>query len=579
MIKNAIVVMFDSLQFNYLGCYGNDWIKTPNFDRFAREGVLLENCYGEGMPTVPVRRCMHTGRYTLFSIGWSPLRMEDTTIADLCWGRPIDTALIFDCPMYRQPKFGYTRGFDKVYFTHGHEMDHQFYGNDPLIHLDPKNYISDSVVENASKNLGPAVLESQYEEIISYLKQMQWWKSDEDHYVAKTMKKAVEYLEQVDRNKQFYLWIDSFDPHEPWNPPSTYQDGGFPCPYDPEYDGKDDFLPMMGPVDGIYSEKELHHIRMLYAETVTMCDKWFGYLLDNIRRLGFEENTLVMQVSDHGEPMGNGEHGHGIMRKIRPWPYEELVHIPVMLRYPGCPAGTRIKAMTSDVDVAPTVLDWLGIGVHPSMQGKSLLPLIRGEVDKLRDYALAGYYTASWAIYTEDWSYVHWPERDSKTKNGSIDAKSQMMWAKLADDVGGKLAASSGGALSPEFLLKYIKAADELGSLQDMLGSLKQSGMPEEQLNALVAQYEAQKAAAASAVGDTTGFSDELAKRHAAQTTDGEAMWTCTPGAAYITNDQDELYDRHADPFQLKNVIDKYPEIARQMYTMLMAAKADIENS
>ena len=127
MLKNAIVVMFDSLQFNYLGCYGNTWIKTPNFDRLAREGVLFENAYTEGLPTVPCRRAMHTGRFTLPVSGWVGLSSKDTTIADLCWGRPIDTALIFDCPMYRLPKFGYTRGFDKVWFTHGHEADDYFY--------------------------------------------------------------------------------------------------------------------------------------------------------------------------------------------------------------------------------------------------------------------------------------------------------------------------------------------------------------------------------------------------------------------------------------------------------------------
>ena len=82
-VKNAIVVMFDSLQYNYLHCNGNPWIKTPNFDRFARESVVFDNCYTEGVPTVPCRRAMHTGRYTRPGKGWSALDMDDTTIADL----------------------------------------------------------------------------------------------------------------------------------------------------------------------------------------------------------------------------------------------------------------------------------------------------------------------------------------------------------------------------------------------------------------------------------------------------------------------------------------------------------------
>ncbi|MCL4464759.1 MAG: sulfatase-like hydrolase/transferase, partial [Chloroflexi bacterium] len=149
MKQNVIVVMLDSLGANYVGCYGNKWIKTPNLDRLAREGVLFENNYIEGVPTVPCRRSMHTGRYFLHSKGWSALDMEDTTIADLCWGRPIDTALIFDCPMYRLPKFGYTRGFDKVYFLHGHEADHMYYSQDPLFHRQPEDFVEDHILETA----------------------------------------------------------------------------------------------------------------------------------------------------------------------------------------------------------------------------------------------------------------------------------------------------------------------------------------------------------------------------------------------------------------------------------------------
>ena len=72
-IKNVIFIMLDTLQFNYLGCYGNKSVQTPNFDRFARNGVLFENAYSEGLPTVPVRRALMTGRYTLPFAGWQAL--------------------------------------------------------------------------------------------------------------------------------------------------------------------------------------------------------------------------------------------------------------------------------------------------------------------------------------------------------------------------------------------------------------------------------------------------------------------------------------------------------------------------
>ncbi|MBW1788497.1 MAG: sulfatase-like hydrolase/transferase, partial [Deltaproteobacteria bacterium] len=96
MIKNVIMIVLDTLQFNYLGCYGNDWIKTPNIDRLAAEGVLFENAYAEGSPTIPTRRAMLTGRYTLPYKGWGPLDSDDTTVADICMANHCRSAFYFD---------------------------------------------------------------------------------------------------------------------------------------------------------------------------------------------------------------------------------------------------------------------------------------------------------------------------------------------------------------------------------------------------------------------------------------------------------------------------------------------------
>ncbi len=523
MIKNAIVVMFDSLQFNYLGCYGNSWIKTPNMDRFAREGVLFENCYTEGLPTVPCRRAMHTGRFTLPYQGWTAMTMEDTSIADLCWGRPIDTALIFDCPMYRLPKFGYTRSFDKVWFTHGHEGDQYYYENDPLIHLNPKDYMDEATDKAYRADVGEQGADTNLHELAAYLRQRQVnGHLEENRYVAKTINKAIEYLEQVDRQKQFYLWIDSFDPHEPWDPPSVYNPDIPSSQYDPDYKGKDEFLPIMVNVDGFYTEAQLHHIRMLYAELVTLCDKYFGKLLDAIDKLGLNQNTLVMMVSDHGEPMGNGEHGHGIMRKVRPWPYEELVHTPLLARFPGCKVGHKAKGFVQSCDVAPTVCDWLGIGVHPDMQGKSLLKMMTGEEEKVRDFAIAGYHKYSWAIYTEDYSYVHWVKADKPNDLGMV-----------IDIVAGGVGATS------DYL---VGVGGKL--MSDML-----DGVADED----------QKAAS----------KDAQTRHKEAATLDGEDQWTCTPGAVAALPEKDELYNRNTAPFQLNNIIDENPEVAKQMWDQL----------
>jgi arylsulfatase A-like enzyme len=516
--------MFDTLQFNYLGCYGNDWIKTPNLDRFAEQGVLFENAYTEGLPTIPCRRAMLTGRYTLPVKGWSQLDIDDTTIADLCWGWPIDTALVHNAGPFRLPKFGYSRGFDKVHFIHGHETDHQYYAHDKLYSLKAEDYYEEHVLQTADKLLSENVMRPMLNQVECHLKERQYWKSGEDQQVAQVMKQAARYLGDFDRNKSFFLWIDSFDPHEPWDPPSVY-DPNLTCPYDPDYQGKDMFLPIQGHVEGLYTEEELHHVRMLYAEKVTLCDTWFGWFMDQVRRMGLEDNTLVMVFSDHGSPMGHGKHGHGIMRKCRPWPYEELAHIPFMMRGPDIEPGKRIKSFVQSCDVAPTIADYLGIGVHPSMQGQSLLPLSRGDVDKIHDFAIAGYFHYSWSIITEDWSFIHWLKDDEKTV---ADARFGIYGRYLAPSTA------------------HLREMAKANAVEDRDTAF------------LNKAYEAHKSAA---------------------TLDGEDQWTCTSAASSEVPERDELYDRRNDPFQLNNIASQHPEKARELFDQLRLFMAELRAS
>jgi arylsulfatase A-like enzyme len=436
MKKNVVFIMLDSLQFNYLGCYGNDWIKTPNIDRLAREATLFENAYCEGLPTIPCRRAMLTGRYTLPFKGWGPLDLEDTTLADIMWGRGIHTALIYDSAPLQLPKYGYSRGFNDVIFRHGHELDHYYYSHDDLYHLNPDDYVEEHTILNEKGEIRDEFSSAIKDELAAYLTLRQHWKSDEDNYVGVIAREAIKWLENVDKTKPFMLWFDSFDPHEPWDPPSVW-DPDLKCPYNSDYKGKDQILPVMAEVEGVYTDEELHHIRMLYAENITLCDKWVGKIFDKIKELGLWDDTMIILCADHGEPLGKGEHGHGIMRKCRPWPYEELAHIPFIIRVPGAGEGKRVSSFVQSCDVAPTIVDYFDIssqevkhGDHPlpvcggeEMQGSSLIPLIRGEKEKVRDFAIAGYYGFSWSIIRDDYSFIHWLREEQE---GALDTVIKM---------------------------------------------------------------------------------------------------------------------------------------------------------
>ncbi|SKA67458.1 sulfatase [Desulfobaculum bizertense] len=450
-IKNVVFIMLDTLQFNYLGCYGNETIKTPNIDRFARQSVLFENAYSEGLPTVPVRRALMTGRFTLPYGGWKPLAGDETTVTDILWGRNMQTALVYDTAPMRLPKFGYSRGFDYVDFCPGQELDHTTFENEPLDPaLKAEDFTSPSMVWDKDGNMIDDDSKQLLDEIGCFLRQQQHRRTEEDQYCAKVMGRADHWLQKRrDKNRPFFLWIDSFDPHEPWDGPSVWKNE--PCPYDPDYEGNPILLAPWTPVEGRITDRECEHVRALYMEKITMVDKYVGRVLDSLREQGLMDETMVVLMSDHGQPMGKDEHGHGIMRKSRPWPYEELVHVPLMMHIPGVEGGQRVSSFVQNVDVTATIMDVLnlldtedGVSDHgmntygaEDFQGISLLPVMQGETKSVRDFAIAGYYGMSWSIITEDYSYVHWlVDEDEKNSadcvEGADKEMSEEMWTCTA---------------------------------------------------------------------------------------------------------------------------------------------------
>lgn len=405
---NVFVFVADSFRYDYLGCYGNPWIKTPNLDAFAKRAVKFNRAYTEGMPTLQARTAMLTGRYTFPTINWHKLGTEHPSIAEVLWEKGMNSALVTDVHHLHKPTMGYERGFDFVRFIRGQEGD-PYILDGPL--REPwEKFFKDPVISEEEKMLYPGATplaaERFREQLEQYLRNTYGWKTEEDYFCAQVVRGAIEWVEAQKRRDNLFLWIDCFDPHEPWDPPANYAHL-----YDarnPGYAGQHIIHPVPLPVEGYLSDAEQADIRNLYASEVTYVDTWFGVFLKKLESLGLMENSMIVFTSDHGEPLGKGEHGHGLMRKCRPWPYEEMARVPLLVYLPKGQAISETSALAQDCDLFPSIMDFLGLPCPPSVQGKSLLPLIQKKEERLRDEAYAACHRGGWKVLDERHSYIIW---------------------------------------------------------------------------------------------------------------------------------------------------------------------------
>jgi len=408
---NVIMIVADSLRADHLGCYGNEWIRTPALDAFARQACVIDGARADSLATVPCRTSMMLGRINFPFRPWQPLEGDDRPVAEWLWERGGTSCFVTDVYHLHKPGFNFDRGFDERVFIRGQEYDPW------LAEDDVDSAAVDELVERHFKP-SPHVDAAMWpERFRQYCRNISVREREEDYFCAQVALRAIQWLERHAGGDRLFLWVDMFDPHEPWDPPPELKQ-----PYDPGYADIDIIDPVPSPVEGYLSPAEMANIRALYAGEVTLVDRWVGRLLDAARELDYFENTMIIFTSDHGEPLDD----HGIVRKCRPWLYEELVSVPLIVHLPdGAGAGERRRALVRLSDMAPTICDAMGVEPMPGTHGASLLPLVRGEVDSLRDYALTGIHNAAASIRDGRWSYLRCRDREPELYDRDADPTEQ----------------------------------------------------------------------------------------------------------------------------------------------------------
>ncbi len=412
---NIILLLSDTFRYDNLfdraaaGPMGMP-VRTPCLDRFAERAVSCSGMYTSSFPTIPHRTDLTSGRFGWPWHGWQVLQDSTANHAPAMLGaKGYSSQLLCDCPHLFKHRFD--AGFNAAHVVRGQEGDVFFLRkNHPVEHVMPP------AKTRHGEDLDAPTLDDWH-----HWTNRNWRRNVEaDRFAPRTAALAMEWLEENNRSDEpLLLWVDFFDPHEPWDPPEYMVRR-----YDPDYDGVAMTHPNYGR-SGDYTPAELKNMRAHYCAEAEMVDRWVGRVIEKIDDLQMWDDSIVVFSTDHG--MSVGEHERVGKCNINPgddraWPlYPEIAHIPFMIAAPGLEGGREVAAPVSPPDILPTLLELAGVQVDPPepLHGRSFAGRLRGETDVgPRDCAVsAGHIRLGDdgqppsqgvmpCVYTERWCYA-----------------------------------------------------------------------------------------------------------------------------------------------------------------------------
>lgn len=325
--RNVLFVMVDTLRADHMSTYGYQRPTTPFIDRFARDAVVFERARAQASCTFPSVNSIMTSRYPGVFMrqaeGEFGIPAEYPAIAEILDARGFHTvavsasSIVRATPSEYNPNGGFDRGFD-------------------------------TFVEGCVRRPGTCL--------------------------SRRVERQLDDLEEP-----FFLYVHYMDPHAPYQPPQRYTKrfAGDYEGYDFIREGDPNPIGRMLYADGPeyeIGEREIGHLMDLYDEEISYFDGVFRRLLATLVERGLLDRTLIVLASDHGEEFL--EHGH--IKHCRGL-WDTVTHVPLILRIPGLRDGRRIDAAVGNIDLVPTILDYLGIENDGfGFEGTSLRALIEG---------------------------------------------------------------------------------------------------------------------------------------------------------------------------------------------------------
>lgn len=400
----TVFILFDTVIRKALESYGGKEIKTPNFNRLAEKSVQFNKHYVGSLPCMPARRDMHTGRLNFMHRAWGPLEPFDNSWVRLLREKGTHCHLITDHYHYFEAGgMGFHNTFSSWEFLRGQEYDNWKVMLDPpkdkfKKEFDERHYptrIDDPEADEYSQRLD--------ERRMQHMVNCEFMPEEKDYCTPRCFESAIEFLDHNGKQDDWVLWLECFDPHEPFHAPERFQDE---CNRGP--DSKHLNWPNYSKLEDCHenSDEDIEKIRAHYAASLRVCDEYLGKILDYFDEHNLWEDTALILTTDHGFLLGE----HDWWGKTRQPYYEEISHIPLFVYHPQYKdqGGTVRNGLTQTPDIMPTMLDMYDVPIPKEVRAKSIMPLLEKD-QKHHDSVLFGIFSGPMAISDGQYVYYHFP--------------------------------------------------------------------------------------------------------------------------------------------------------------------------
>jgi len=348
---NVILITIDCLRSDHVSCLGYHKRTTRNLDNLAKEGVLFSQAISTGTNTLisfPGILASSYPQYRAKDRKWLP--KDKPLISEILKKGGYKTAAFHSAPFLSR-YFSYDRGFDVFY---------------------------DSFVFKHSK-IGGKIMGSKYEMYKgAVLKAKLLFSTFMSPYIPYEEcriinKRAIQWLQNNAQSGEFFLWLHYMDTHFPYSILKKYSSWHL------SKSSVNKIMRKMVLNKENITDSELKLIIEMYDSAIRYVDAEIGLFMEKLKEMDLYDSSLIVVTADHGDEFReHGSIGHGSIAHARPQkPYDELIHVPLIIRCPGLGKGLIIEQVVSLLDIAPTILDSIGFQRENEFLGESLLTVIR----------------------------------------------------------------------------------------------------------------------------------------------------------------------------------------------------------